>query len=159
MYHTISTLEIVDVQQYDHCLATKVLDTIRKIGDAPAPFGFREQYVKTIRKARGDSGKEPSDHEDGGNGIAAAPAEKGPGDKGSGPPQKDEAPVWDYTQRRLDFMSGLKDKGIPFSKRKELWDGSQEKRDFLGSKSLPELQRRKFVDKACTKNPWANEDA
>ena len=52
------------------------------------------------------------------------------------------------------FLASLKEQGYKFVDAKAQWDESKEKKELLSSISLPELKRRKFVDKTCTVHPW-----
>ena len=61
---------------------------------------------------------------------------------------------WNYNKVRMGFLASLKEQGHKFVDAKAQWDNSQEKRAIPSTLSLPELKRRKFVDKTCTVHPW-----
>ena len=69
-------------------------------------------------------------------------------------PKKGTGSSWNYNEVRLGFLASLKEQGYKFVDAKAQWDKSEEKRQLLSSLSLPELKRRKFVDKQCTVHPW-----
>ena len=135
---------------------------MKKMADPPEAFSLKDQYVKSIRKARLAAGKEPS--EDGDDetpdpepapkvdGADGTSMEAGVGSESG---KTGDKPAWNYRSLRLGFLNNLKAEGIPYPKRKQLWDESFEKRNFLGSVDLRELKRRKFVPKNATENPWA----
>ncbi len=61
---------------------------------------------------------------------------------------------WNYGKVRGTFLASLKEQGYKFADARAQWDQSKEKKTLLASISLPELKRRKFVDKTCTVHPW-----
>ncbi len=61
---------------------------------------------------------------------------------------------WNYGKVRMGFLASLKEQGHKFVDAKALWDKSEEKRKLLSTLSLPELKRRKFVEKTCDVHPW-----
>lgn len=81
----------------------------------------------------------------------SVPPEK-PAKKRSGSKQD---PDWNYNEIRTDFIKIYREAGCKYSEAKEAWDESEEKKSLLGPLTLPELKRRRFVDKSCEANPWA----
>lgn len=69
-------------------------------------------------------------------------------------PSKRSESSWNYGEIRGAFLASLKEQGYKFVDAKAQWDESKEKKELLSSISLPELKRRKFVDKTCTVHPW-----
>ncbi len=115
---------------------------------APDPFPLKQQYVKVVCAARDAAGM-PQDPDDE-DGKAAAPGKRKL-ESGGG-----EAKPWVYNEKRLAFIKRMKDeKQIPFAEAKEMWNNSTEKGELLGSITVKELKRRKFIPKTATENPWA----
>ena len=52
-------------------------------------------------------------------------------------------------------LASLKKDGLKYSEAVAEWDQSLEKKQLLGSISLPELKKRRFVDRSCKSSPWA----
>lgn len=74
--------------------------------------------------------------------------------KGSTQTKKRGESSWKYGEIRGAFLASLKEQGYKFADAKAQWDQSKEKKELLSSVTLPELKRRKFVDKTCTVHPW-----
>ncbi len=62
---------------------------------------------------------------------------------------------WNYNEIKTGFISSPKKNGFNHRDAVAERDESDEKRALLGSLSLPELKKRRFVEKSCEKNPWA----
>ena len=135
----------------------------------PAAFPLQAQYIKSVKKARKvaanaaeDSGV-PTVHvgeESSGDEASEKPRKKKvvktKGVKANAKSKKSEETSWNYNSIRTDFIKTVrKDKGLDFQAAKALWDSSQEKKGLLGALTVPELKRRRFVEKDCQENPWA----
>ena len=70
----------------------------------------------------------------------------------SGPPAKYTPHL--YAERRVHFIQQAKADGMSIKDAREAWNESDSKRAMLATVSLPELKRRRFVDKTCTVNPF-----
>jgi len=46
--------------------------------------------------------------------------------------------------------------GVGRSQAAEAWNQSSQKRNILSTVSVPELRRRRFIEKGCDHNPWAS---
>ena len=130
---------------------------------APAePFALESQYVKNIEKARAEAADGHNSEDDNGVGEPAeAPAEPaGSADNGGEehdvvePQKKKKKTNWDYNNIKTKFIQEQKDAGYTHQKAKELWDQSKEKASYLGSVSVGELKKRRFIGKDETSNPW-----
>ena len=75
-----------------------------------------------------------------------------PSNPGKRKAQKSE---WKYNETKTTFIASLKKDGLKYSEAVAEWDQSLEKKQLLGSISLPELKKRRFVDRSCKSNPWA----
>lgn len=80
-------------------------------------------------------------------------------DKGSQDEATSEPPANKYTphlyaERRVHFIQQAKADGVSFKEAREAWNESDSKRAMLATVSLPELKRRRFVEKGCTVNPF-----
>ena len=134
----------------------------------PASFPLNLQYIKSVKHARAAAAAAKQEQ----GGAAAADEEEEESDEVSEQPKRGKKKPskkvskkknvskkgetqWNYGEIRTNFIKQARVDGLSFAAAKDLWDGSQEKRDLLGPLTLPELKRRKFVDKDCQSNPWA----
>ena len=60
-----------------------------------------------------------------------------------------------YSELRKNFLDDLVKQGSKYKTACAEWDRSNLKRQLLGSLSLAELERRRFVEKTCDANPWS----
>ena len=138
--------------RYIYSRSTLPAQVLRGLAAAAAPvepFKLQDQYVSSIAKAKAEDAEAPDEHESEAEAAEVAPPKEEPKSK---PKKKSD---WDYKSIRDNFISQKKAEGYTFSKAKSLWDDSSEKASFLGSASLQELKKRKFVPKGSTSNPWA----
>ena len=128
---------------------------MKTMADPPPAFSLKDQYVNSIKDARIAAGKELENEDDA---EPAVPPEEAAGadhDSVGAVADGEVKPVWNYSEVRNEYMNQLKGSGVAYEKRKQMWNDSDEKRDYLGSVSVPELKRRKFISKDCFENPWA----
>lgn len=131
----------------------KVYDALEN-GAVPEPFPIQEQYVKAVKAKAAAAEDEASD--------AANPeiGKRKPKSRKEKPSScnkadKDES-SWNYSAIKSDFIGKKrKEEKLSYNEAKEQWDSSQEKRDILGPLTVPELKRRRFIEKTCEVNPWA----
>ena len=134
----------------------------------PASFPLNLQYIKAVKDARAAAAAAKQEQ-----GVAAADEEEEElSDEESEKPKRGKKKPskrvsnkkhgskkgetqWNYGEIRTKFIKQARVDGLNFTAAKDLWDESQAKRDLLGPLTLPELKRRKFVDKDCQSNPWA----
>ena len=138
--------------RYIYSRSTLPAQVLRGLAAAAAPvepFRLQDQYVSSIAKAKAEHAEAPDEHESEAEAAEVAPPNGAPKSK---PKKKSD---WDYKSIRDNFISQKKAEGYTYSKAKSLWDNSSEKASFLGSASLQELKKRKFVPKGSTSNPWA----
>lgn len=122
----------------------EVLEAMRANLEAPKPFALKEQYVPEVRATRTQNELPPPED--------ASVATKEVAEDQAAPAKK----TWDYSKVRKEFIRACREgTNLDFAAACAAWDASAEKRSYLGGVSLPELKRRKFVDKTCTVNPWA----
>ncbi len=134
-------------------------------GEAPKPFAQSCQYQKIFKAAKADD-------ED--------PPKKGKGKAKKGKPRKLRADIKnvpapvqeshvsegsdmykakEYASIRRQFMNQVRDElGLSAKEAGDQWNQSSQKRKILATLSVPELRRRRFIDKGCHHNPWV-EDA
>ena len=108
-------------------------------GAEPVAFPLNSQYVKSMKKANCKTGDEVSTSQ-----VSEV-----------NPVEGKRRGTWNYSEVKSNFMDALKKDGFSYRDRVAKWDESDEKKDLLGSLSLPELKKRRFVDKSCEKNTWA----
>lgn len=123
------------------------------MGAAPEPFALKSQYVPAIeaaREAAGDPAKDESGEDDDKGSKSKRPAtNKRKSAAGNGEP-------WKYNEARRAFIKEKRwDLKITYDDAVKMWDSSDAKRDYLKGVSVQELKRRKFIDKGCNSNPWA----
>lgn len=76
---------------------------------------------------------------------------------GEGPP--DSKTIYEphvYGEKRKSFIYQLMEEGYSWKNAKDEWDKSSTKGRLLAPVPLPELKRRRFVDKSCKEHPWAS---
>ena len=150
----------------------KVLQDKQALVTAPAPFPQSAQYKTACEE-------EPEEHDP----ETEKPRKKGKSKKAKGKrrcpaqvakashadPKADEpvvvVPVKPatpdetyspsrYAELRKHFVSEKMATGLSWKIAQGEWNKSDLKRQLLSSVDLPELKRRRFVSKECTKNPW-----
>ena len=134
----------------------QVLESLQKnaMSSSTKPFPAESQYVASILAARAANGKaetggDGSDSEE--KGKTKKQKIKKPSKKPSKKPQKVE---WKYSEIRNEFIKRMKSQGLSYSDAVKSWDDSLEKVKFLAPVSLPELRKRRFLEKGCNTNPW-----
>ena len=143
---------------------------MKQLSTPPTAFSLKSQYVREVRNARAAAGAEPDS--DGDDAVSSAPA-KG---KRAKPPKRKHADTkpkvaktkakdchgnpWRYNETRTDFITNVRMRdGLNFDEAKKAWDESDEKYKYLGTVSVSELKRRKFIAKGVSENPWAKRPA
>lgn len=127
---------------------TKVLKSVGA-GTAGKPFPVHAQYKQALKAVGGHADPLAEDDEGSDGDSKKPPRKKKPKSDGDGVP-------WKYQEIRSAFIKSVRaEKNMSFSDATAVWDESDKKRELLGSLSLPELKRRRFVDKSATENPWA----
>lgn len=111
----------------------------------PSTFPLNAQYVKTMKTLEAEGG-EDEDSE------SCEVVEAKPDNTRK---RKAEKPEWKYSEIKNTFISSLKKDGLKHPDAVAKWNESEEKKQLLGSISLAELKKRRFVDKSCESNPWA----
>jgi hypothetical protein len=61
-----------------------------------------------------------------------------------------------YAELRKHFVDDKMSTGLSWKDAQAEWNNSDLKRQLLSTVDLPELKKRRFVSKDCTKNPWAS---
>ena len=61
-----------------------------------------------------------------------------------------------YAELRKHFVDDKMSTGLSWKNAQAEWNNSDRKRQLLSNVDLPELKKRRFVTKDCTKNPWAS---
>ena len=146
---------------------TEVLQTMGKISSPPTAFSLKSQYVQEVSKARAASGVEPSEDEE----VQAAAAPGSVGVPRSAKRKRkdtkqdvkekdtvkgDDTNSWNYNAVRSAYIKEIRERdGLSFAEAKTSWDNSDQKCEYLGSVSVSELKRRKFIAKGVSENPWA----
>lgn len=151
-----------------YVLPAHVVDTMKQLSTPPTAFSLRSQYVREVSNARAAAGAEPASDGDDPDGVSSAPARR----KRPKPPKRKHADKkvkvaktkakdgnenpWRYNETRMAFITNVRMReGFNFDEAKKAWDESDEKYNFLGSVSVSELKRRKFIAKGVSENPWA----
>ena len=143
--------------------STQVLNTLEKnaVPSATKPFPVEAQYVKSILAARGSDGDEDDDKENQ-NTPKPKPRGKKPRStkKTKGKPKcvkknpDDIKPEWNYSSIRNQFIQAMRSQGASHAQAVKCWDCSLEKAKFLAPVSVPELRKRRFLEKGSQTNPW-----
>lgn len=129
-------------------------------GAVPKTFPLSDQYVKTVKRAKDAEGclSEPDSedaHEKPKKPKKSTKAQKRTTKRdGKAKVEKVES-SWKYNEIRSSFIKSARGKGMDYNRAKGLWNESRERKELLGSLTLCELKRRKFVDKTCKTNPWS----
>ena len=154
---------------------TKVLNTLKsQMGSAPKPFAQSAQYKKAFeadaepdqpaeqpcvpkkkqkamkgKKKRPDVKKlkkvEPKESVEGGASVDAQL-------------NYEIYKPQDYMRIRKEFIDDAKKKlDLSAKAASERWNSSDQKRKLLRNVSIPELRRRRFIEKGCDHNPWADD--
>ena len=148
---------------------------MKTLGEPPKPFAQSRQYKANMKKtAQVDPGAaELESGPPGKNGKSAKakkkatlskiPKVRDPAAKGEAAAEK---PADDfkyephvYSKLRNEFIQAEKDEhGACHSEAVAAWNESAQKRKLLCQVSIPELRRRRFIEKGCDHNPWASEE-
>ena len=150
------------------CFQTKVLETLKTLGDAPKPFPQSAQY-KNNSKGESGGGPDPDEAElqaeeprkpkskstrkrrpD----VKSAKVKKGDA-KAAAASDENTSEPWIYSQIKGEFIKSMVNSGVSKGQAVEAWNQSSQKRNFLSTVSVPELKRRRFIEKGCDHNPWA----
>ncbi|CAL1149067.1 unnamed protein product [Cladocopium goreaui] len=133
-----------------YVLPDHVLQTMGKISSPPTAFSLKSQYVQEVSKARAASGVEPSEDEE----VQAADTKQDVKEKDT--VKGDDTNSWNYNAVRSAYIKEIRERdGLSFAEAKTSWDNSDQKCEYLGSVSVSELKRRKFIAKGVSENPWA----
>lgn len=63
----------------------------------------------------------------------------------------------EYSNLRSKFLTAAREeRGLSNQEAADEWNQSSLKRKLLGSLSVSELRRRRFIEKGCHVNPWAD---
>lgn len=131
-------------------------------GDQPDAFPLKDQYVACIKNAR----NAPDDDHEAAEGQEGRPAKRARVEKQDPPamPSADSgdgkrAKAWNYAAVRKEFIDNVRTEkpDCSYSDAVELWNASAPRRALLGSLSVVELKKRKFLPKGATVNPWAGD--
>ena len=123
---------------------TQVFKTLE--ANRPSAFPLNAQYVKTMKALEAEGGEDEDEDSD------CQVVET----RGTVPvKRKAEKPEWKYNEIKNTFISSLKKDGLKHPDAVAKWNESDGKKQLLGSISLGELKKRRFVDKSCKSNPWA----
>ena len=149
-------------------LLSKVLAAVG--GEIPKAFPLKSQYIAAVKNARSASqnASEPQAADDG---RAAKRARVDESQQEVDQGLQDEPPsdggevrarprkAWNYAMERKIFMARLRSQqvSISYTELVELWNASSERRALLGSLTVSELKKRKFLPKGATVNPWAGD--
>ena len=160
------------------CFQTKVLETLKTLGDAPKPFPQSAQY-KNNSKGESGGGPDPDEAElqaeeprkpkskstrtrrpD----VKSAKVKKGDAKAAAASGENTSEP-WIYSQIKGEFIKSMVNSGVSKGQAVEAWNQSSQKRIFLSTVSVPELKRRRFIEKRLWSQPlghlnlfccWAN---
>ena len=133
---------------------------------APTPFAVNAQYKSAFK---GQQSADPDDAE-----LAEKPCAKKPAKnsqkklkkrpdvkavaKAAASASSTDGNVYQahaYAKLRQDFIAKLKADGVSHSEAADKWGQSEQKKRLLGTLSVGELKRRRFIGKDETTNPWA----
>jgi len=150
------------------CFQTEVLETLKTLGDAPKPFPQSAQYKNN---SKGESrGPDPDEAElEAGKpckpkskstrkrrpDVKSAKVKKGDA-KAAAASGENTSDPWIYSQIKREFIKSMVSSGVLKGQAVEAWNQSSQKRNFLSTVSVSELKRRRFIEKGCDHNPWAN---
>ena len=128
---------------------------MEKTATPPKAFSLKSQYVPVIQQAAQDAGVvAPEDDDD----EASEPAGKKRPKKRKldGENGVKVKPVWDYNTHRKAFIkNAMSDENVSYAKAQEMWNDMDEKCKLLGTVSVSELKKRRFISRQCFENPWA----
>ena len=156
-------------------MLTQVVDTLKQLGDAPKPFSQSKQYKRNVKNSKASKAEDPDAAE-----LAEAPskgssakekAKKKRPDVSKVKKSKSPPPVSEtdgtkidvyqpneYSRIKRDFINSVKEsKGLTSSEAAKLWDSGPTKKRLLGTLSVSELIRRRFIEKGSQSNPWADD--
>ena len=133
---------------YFHAQLPQVLETLRQnTSSSTQAFPAEAQYVNAVLAARAAKGLgEPEDEGEPQKGKKPKKTQK--------PSMKTTKGNWNYSEIRNGFIKDLRLKGASYQDAAAGWDNSLEKAKFLAPIGLPELRKRRFVEKGCNQNPW-----
>ena len=144
---------------------SQVVDTLKQLGDAPKPFAQSSQYKKNVKKAKSvdpdaaELAEVPSKGSSAKQKAKKTRPDVSKAKKQDNPPQSKPGVYQpnEYSRLRREFIDAeISSKGVAFSVAAKLWDASDKKKQLLGSLSLPELKRRRFITKDAESNPWSD---
>ena len=153
--------------------SSKVLNSLKKLNaEAPPPFPQSAQYQKAFKDEKGQGGEDQvptnSKKKNAKNGkknkkkadlrklrdtatSKLEPAADDGEDTGSTYKAKE------YSNLRKQFIAAAReDRGVSSKDAAEEWNNSSLKRKLLSALSVSELRRRRFIEKGCHHNPWAD---
>lgn len=129
----------------------------------PEPFPLHAKYVPAVRAKAGDQGAggdgeldddQKSEASEKPRGKQKTKAKAKPGKPKTKAKAKKQDSDWQYGQIRSLFIKTQKSKGFSYKDAANLWDGSTEKAQILSLVPLPELKKRRFVERGVQSNPW-----
>lgn len=146
--------------------SSKVLNSLKGIhAEAPPPFAQSAQYQKAFKDAEESVEEDPKGKAKKGlkkkkkkadlkklqETSKLQPVATDGEDTGSTYKAKE------YGNLRQQFIAiARQDRGISSAEAAQEWNNSALKRKLLSCLSVPELRRRRFIEKDCNHNPWAD---
>ena len=151
------------------CFQSEVLQSLKKLGDAPKPFPQSAQYKNNIKGVDG-GGPDPDQAEleaekprkpKSKSKRKCRPDVKGTwvkkADANAATASGEKSEPWVYRQIKSDFIKSMVNSGVSKGQANEAWNQSSQKRTILSNISVSELKRRRFIKKGCDHNPWATQ--
>lgn len=148
-------------------VSSKVLNSLKGIhAEAPPPFAQSAQYQKAfkdtkesvedpkggkIKAKKGLKKKKKADLKKLQDTSKVQPVAGDGEDTGSTYKAKEYG-----TLRQQFIATARQDRGLSSAEAAQEWNDSALKRKLLSGLSVPELRRRRFIEKDCCHNPWAD---
>ena len=133
---------------------TQVLQSLQKTAESgtPEPFPLHAKYVPAVRAKAGDQGQAGDGELDDDQKSEASEKPRGkPKTKAKGKKHNSD---WQYSQIRSLFITSQRSKGFSYKDAVKIWDDSTEKAQILSLVPLPELKKRRFLERGVQSNPW-----